>query len=165
MHFLDSWHGLPPRLWLANFCAGILPPFVGNMLRTWALRKLGLQMGRTSLIWGNPTFLGGADALQRLKIGEECGFNIGCLFDLTDQITIGNDVSVGHDVLFLTSSKDDIAPIVVGDGAWIGARCTILPGVTIGTGSVIGANMVIEKDVPPQTLLMGAQKISLARWR
>ena len=68
-------------------------------------------------------------------------------------------------MLFLTQDLSKTAPIVVGDGAWIGARCTILPGVTIGAGAVIGANMVIESDVPPHTLLMGKQKISLAKWR
>jgi acetyltransferase-like isoleucine patch superfamily enzyme len=57
------------------------------------------------------------------------------------------------------------APVVIEDGAWIGARCTIMPGVTIGAGAVVGATMVISKDVPPNTLLLGPQKISLAKWR
>lgn len=162
---LNSSYGLSTRLRLANFVAGLLPHFVANRLRMWWLRRVGLQIGRSSIIWGSPTFLGDHQAHQKLKIGEHCGINIGCVFDIAETITIGNDVGVGHNVLFLSSTPPHAGPIVVEDGAWIGARCTILPGVTIGAGSVIGANMVIEKDVPPQTLLMGAQKISLARWR
>ncbi|MCX6368456.1 MAG: acyltransferase [Armatimonadetes bacterium] len=162
---LHSWQGTAPRLRLASALAALLPPFVANRLRTWLLRGLGIRLGRTSIIWGTPTFLGDTQAHTRLWIGEESGFNVGCLFDLAERITIGNHVGVGHDVLFLTQDLSKTAPIVVGDGAWIGARCTILPGVTIGAGAVIGANMVIESDVPPHTLLMGKQKISLAKWR
>ena len=58
-----------------------------------------------------------------------------------------------------------VAPVVIEDGVWVGARCVIMPGVTIGAGSVIGAMAVVEKDVPPNTLIMGTQMISLARWR
>jgi maltose O-acetyltransferase len=111
-----------------------------------------------------------------LSIGEECGFNVGCVFDLSAPISIGNHVGVGHDVLFVTKThapgpgnrragREVCAPIIIEDGAWIGARCVILPGVTIGTGAVIAANMIIEQDVPAQQLQLGAQKLSLARWR
>jgi acetyltransferase-like isoleucine patch superfamily enzyme len=37
--------------------------------------------------------------------------------------------------------------------------------VTVGAGSVIGANVVVRDDVPPNTLLMGSRKLSLAKWR
>jgi maltose O-acetyltransferase len=85
-------------------------------------------------------------------------------------------VSVGHDVMFLTRSYEPgsahqragamkAAPILVKKGAWLGARCTVLPGVTIGEGAVIGASVVVDKDVPAQTLVMGQQRISLAKWR
>jgi maltose O-acetyltransferase len=94
---------------------------------------------------------------------------------LEDHVTIGAHVSVGHDVLFLTKTHaraggrpagaSCCAPVVVGDGAWIGARATLLPGVTIGAGSVVAASTVVEQDVPDNTLLTGGQRISLARWR
>jgi acetyltransferase-like isoleucine patch superfamily enzyme len=57
------------------------------------------------------------------------------------------------------------APIVIDDGVWLAARCTIMPGVTIGAGAVIGASVVVSVDVPPNTLVMGAQKVSIAKWR
>jgi maltose O-acetyltransferase len=56
-------------------------------------------------------------------------------------------------------------PIRVGTGAWIGTRCTILPGVTIGASSVIAAQTVVKEDVPPNILLTGTRRISIAKWR
>ena len=46
-------------------------------------------------------------------------------------------------------------PIVVGPGAWIGARAVVLPGVTIGENAVVGASSVVTKDVPPNTVVVG----------
>lgn len=48
-----------------------------------------------------------------------------------------------------------MAPIVIEAGVWIGAAATILPGVTVGHDSVVGAGAVIAKDVPPLTVVTG----------
>ena len=127
-------------------------------------------------MYAMPRITGGGPIHQRLKIGQHCLFNVGCLLDLADSITIGDRVGVGHEVLFLTASheigpkeqragKFTTAPITIGDGVWIGARCVILPGVTVGAGSVISVGSIVDRDVPPQTLIKGTQKVSLARWR
>jgi acetyltransferase-like isoleucine patch superfamily enzyme len=47
------------------------------------------------------------------------------------------------------------APVVIEDGAWIGAGSIILPGVTIGEGAVVGAGSVVTKDVPPMAVAVG----------
>jgi acetyltransferase-like isoleucine patch superfamily enzyme len=160
---------------IASAIAGILPPFVGNRLRSYILKMAGLRIGRGSIFCGRPTIIGDA-ITTNLTIGEECGFNVGCLIDVGAPITIGNRVGIGHHVMIISrtfavgpsvrrAGEAHYAPIVIEDGAWIGARCTIMPGVTIGAGAVVGATMVISKDVPPNTLLLGPQKISLAKWR
>ena len=47
-------------------------------------------------------------------------------------------------------------PVTIDDGAWIGARSTILPGITIGAGAIISAGAVVNKDVPPNTVVAGS---------
>jgi len=45
--------------------------------------------------------------------------------------------------------------VVVGDYVWIGARATILPGVTIGRGAVVAAGALVSRDVPPYAVVGG----------
>ena len=45
--------------------------------------------------------------------------------------------------------------VIIEDDVWIGSRVTILPGVTIGEGSVIGASAVVAKSVPPYSVVVG----------
>lgn len=46
-------------------------------------------------------------------------------------------------------------PVRIGNDVWLGSRCTIMSGVTIGDGAVIGAHAVVTKDVPPYTITAG----------
>lgn len=46
-------------------------------------------------------------------------------------------------------------PISIGNNVWIGANCTILPGVTIGNNAVIGAGSVVTKDIPESVVAVG----------
>lgn len=147
----------------------MFPPFTLNRTRVLALKACGVHTGQATLFWGLPQLLGRGRIASRLQIGAYCGFNDGCVFDLNAPITIGNHVSVGHEVRFVTTvRKEDIetaAPITVGDGVWLGTRCTLMGGVTVGAGSVIGAGVTVAADVPPNTLMTGAKPISLAKWR
>lgn len=153
-----------------------VPPWVAGRIRTYAMRAAGLRIGRASIFWGMPTLAGSGAFERRLSVGTDCGFNAGSFFDLEESITIGDHVAVGHDVMFLTTtSRRALAagsagaprrgPIVIGNGVWLGARAMVLPGVTIGKSSVIGAGVVVTEDVPENTLLTGATKLSIARWR
>ena len=158
------------RLYGVRLAFGWVPAFVGGRLRTTALRAAGVRVGKRTAFWDLPTLLGSGRVHEQLTIGSLCGFNKGTVFDLSAPITIGNRVDCGHDVMFLTSRTRgaeplppgehlEPKPVVVGDGVWVGARATILPGVTIGAG------VVVAKDVPENTLLTGVAPISLARWR
>lgn len=160
------WH---LRLTLIHALLDIFPPVTLSRTRVLALKACGVRMGYPTFFWGLPTLIGPGPITSRLKIGSHCGFNYGCVFDLTAPITVADHVSVGHEVQFLTAmrqeSGESAAPITISDGVWIGARCKILAGVTIGAGCVIGAGMTVTADVPANTLMTGGKPISLAKWR
>lgn len=127
-------------------------------------------------MWDVPTIVGTGDVRQKLSIGDGCSFNVGCIFLLEAPVTIEDEVSCGHDVMFLSQvvdpnhgNRDRCDPlsggIVVGAGSWLGARSVIMPGVSVGAGAVVGAGTIVSRNVPPNTLVSGHQTISLARWR
>lgn len=81
-------------------------------------------------------------------------------------ITIGHHCFIGPNCGIYTAIHPVLAeerntglekalPIVVGDNCWIGADVTILPGVTIGSGSVIGAKSVVTRDIPDHVIAVG----------
>lgn len=131
-------------------------------LRSRAFRVLGHDVHTSALI--NPNvFLG---ARTGLRIGAKTFVNYGCFFDLAAPTHIGDRCDIGYEVMFVTAShevgpgerragKHNPQPIRVGDGVWIGARATILPGVTIGDGCVIAAGAVVTKDCAPHGLYGG----------
>jgi maltose O-acetyltransferase len=163
-------------LTLVELALSNLPPFVGSRAIVTGLRLAGARVASSVGFWGMPTLVGPGDVASRLEIGELCGLNFGAYFELDAPITLADHVAVGHEVLFLTRVRDakhsacrgqmtGAKPIRVEAGAWIASRCTIMPGVTIGAGSVVGANVVVRQDIPPNTLVAGARKISIAKWR
>ena len=152
------------------------PPFVGARAIALALRLAGAKVPASTIFWGMPKLVGPGDYASRLHIGELCGLNFGCYFELDASITLADHVAVGHEVMFLTRTRDPknperrgavsgAAPIVIESGSWLGSRSVILPGVTVGAGSVVGANVVVKESLPPNTLLAGTRKISIAKWR
>lgn len=84
-------------------------------------------------------------AFRGISIGEGTLIGAGCLICDSDmhEVPLGSD----HPV--------KAAPIHIGDHVFIGANCTILKGVTIGDGAVIGANSLVNRDIPPHSLAAG----------
>ncbi|EDK44517.1 hypothetical protein PVL30_003543 [Lodderomyces elongisporus] len=81
-------------------------------------------------------------------------------------VKIGNNVMCGTGVSLLTPSHpidptlrhsylENALPITIGDNCWLGSNCTVLGGVTIGEGSVIAAGAVVNRDIPPNSLVVG----------
>jgi maltose O-acetyltransferase len=162
----DELGPIQPRLLLAHLIAGLIPAYVGGRVRTRILRAIGLQIGKSTLIMGAPRIHGAGDIRSQLTIGERGMINIGCFFDLNQPIWIGDNVSLGHEVMILTTSHQigraghragmlQSAPVRIEDGVWIGARSVVLPGVTIGAGGVVAAGAIVTRDVPPNTLVGG----------
>lgn len=57
-----------------------------------------------------------------------------------------------------------ISPILIREGCWIGQNAVILPGVTIGEYSIIGANSVVNKSIPPRSIAVGSPARVIKRW-
>lgn len=81
-------------------------------------------------------------------------------------ISFGENVLIGPNVTFTTGThpidaemrwneEEYAEPITVGNNCWFGANVTVLPGVTIGDGCVIGAGSIVNKDIPPHSVVVG----------
>lgn len=99
----------------------------------------------------------------RLVIGQGAA-NVGLTIMCAKEITIGNGVRIGRNVsirdwngphVIINDHYQNHAPVHIGDHVWLCTGCTIMPGVTIGEGSVVAANATVTKDVPPKCLVGG----------
>ena len=162
----EETSGLHFRLILARLILAPLPSFVGSRFRAWILRLAGFRIGPGTQLFNVPFFAGSGNIYQRLIIGENCLVSVGCYFDLAEKITIGDRVGISPRCMLMTAKHDFHNPdnrvgnllggkIHVGNGAWLGTACIILPGITIGEGAVIGAGAVVTKDVPANTVVAG----------
>ena len=98
------------------------------------------------------------------RIGKNVYINHLCSMLDMGTITIGDNVLIGPKVNILSEEHPVnpaerkslmVKPVVIKNGAWIGAGATILPGVTIGENSVVAAGAVVNKDVPDNTIVGG----------
>ena len=82
------------------------------------------------------------------------------------KVTFGDNVFIAPNVVFSTAGHAidaeqrakglEIAlPITVGDNVWIGANVSVLPGVSIGSNTIIGAGSVVNKDIPEGVIAAG----------
>lgn len=106
----------------------------------------------------------GADiiAFEGGKISIGASFiNSNCKLRCADSIIIKDDCVISHDFTAMDfdghtlNGADDRTGIVIGNHVWIGTRVTVLKGVTIGDGAVIAAGSIVNKNVPPHTLVGG----------
>jgi len=105
----------------------------------------------------------------RIVIGDNVGMS-GSTIYAVKSVTIGNNVLIGPGCIISDTDGHPIdaierrnnipeaivsTPIVICDNVFIGARCLILKGVTIGEGAVVSAGSVVIKDIPPYTIYGG----------
>lgn len=123
-------------------------------------RILEIQMGKNVTIYYGTEFR----APWKISIGQGSIIGDQCILDGRNGIEIGRNVNFSTGVWIWTMQHDydaadfrlsDKGCVRIGDRAWLGPRCVILPGVTIGAGAVIAAGAVVTKDVSPYTLVGG----------
>ena len=129
------------------------------------LRCFGVEVGEGTRIAGNVRFYGRGG----IRIGNNCWIGIGTVFIVNQSapISIGNCCDIAPEVLFHTGTHsigsstrragDGFSrEIVVGDGCWIGTRSTLLAGVCIPIGCVVGAGaVVLPRHYSENSLLAG----------
>lgn len=132
-----------------------------------------IYIGDNVTIGGNATFIVSykTNPDPTISIGNDVTIGYATFFSCADSIRIGNKVLIAsgcsiydnnnHPVDPAARAKNepvgpkDIAPVVIEDGSWIGARSTILKGVTVGRGAVVATGSVVTKDVPAMTVVAG----------
>lgn len=113
----------------------------------------------------SPTLIGD---YKNLFLHDNAEINSGCFIVAKDRIEIGRNSTIAYGVTILTSANPNgpknklskiypqmTAPVFIGDDTWIGANSILLPGVKIGSYSVVAAGSVVVKDVPSGVLVAG----------
>lgn len=126
--------------------------------QTW-LRLFGATIGtRTSIMMQTRVF-----GLKQLKIGNNCSIGFRCLLDARGGLTIDDDVVLASDVQTIAghhvTNSDDfgryLSPIHIAHHVWVASRSTVLQGVDIGPGAVVGACSMVRDDVAPMAIVVG----------
>jgi maltose O-acetyltransferase len=103
---------------------------------------------------------------SQLRVGERTFVNFGLVALDVAPITIGDDVQIGPNVQLLTPTHpldpesrraklEAARPIVLGDNVWLGGGVIVLPGVSIGDSTVVGAGAVVTRDLPAGVVAVG----------
>lgn len=98
-------------------------------------------------------------AAQSIEIGADVLLSWGVTIVDHQSHALNFADRAGDVTAWLTGAKDwskvEIAPVRIGDKVWVGFGASILPGVTIGEGAVVGAASVVTRDVEPWTVVAG----------
>lgn len=144
---------------------------ISNYAEIDALSIKGVSLGDNVKI-GDYTIIRCTGSLKKIgqgfKMGNNCGTGDFCFFGAAGGIDIGNNVIMGQNVRFHSENhnfdRTDIPikeqgvtniGIIVGDDCWIGSGVVFLDGVKVGNGCVIGANTLVNKDIPEYSIAVG----------
>ncbi len=145
-------------------CAGYVPL---HHYRRFIYRLFGVQIGRGSTIHMFASFYNPFN----IKIGIDTIIGEWSVLDGRAPLVIGNHVDIASNVMIYNAEHDihskdftkaRMEKVIIEDYVFIGPRAIILPGVTIGRGSVVAAGAVVTRSVPPLTIVGGvpAKEIS-----
>ena len=144
------------RKYFAHPNALVESPHIGDRTRVWAFAHVlpGARIGADCNICD------GVFVENDVVVGDRV--TVKCGVQLWDGITLEDDVFVGPNATFTNDPfprsrhyPERFPRTVVRRGASIGANATLLPGLTIGEGAMIGAGAVVTKDVPPRAVVVG----------
>lgn len=134
-----------------------------NVLKKVILKKIFKRIGNNVNIRPYIKFASG----KNISLGNNSSIGERSFLQDVAEIEIGNDVLIGDQCMILTlnhafkkdklirTQESEYKKVVIGNDVWLGARSTILPGVVIGNGAIVGAGAVVTKSVPPYAIVGG----------
>lgn len=138
---------------------------IGFLLRYVFVKSLAHYVGKNVAIFPNVYF----ENIENLSIGDNVSIHQMCYIDAEGGISIGNNVSIAHRSTVLSSNHSYnnisqpikyqpmvLAETVIRDNVWIGCSCTILAGVVIESGCVIGANSTVTRAIAHNCVAVGS---------
>jgi len=164
---------------LVNLACGLLPDDSSAPIRVRLYRLTGLNVARNAFIMSNLRLVSGVEGFyDKLSIGTGVVTGSRITINVDAPVTIGQNVSLGPEVIIYTGThplgpgsqrrlNEIVAkPVTIENGCWIGLAAIILPGVTIGHGSVVAAGAVVTQDVPADSYVEGnpAQVVRKLPW-
>ncbi len=153
------------KLYICNHVVSKIPSHTFRL--TFYRTIMNFSIGKDCYIFMNCRF----DMSSGLYLKNNVAISPRCRLDTRGTITIGENVGIAEDVIILTADHNIKSSnfdgqnkgVTIGDYAWIGTRAMILPGVSLGRGSVIAAGAVVTKSVPEYEIWGGvpARKIGI----
>lgn len=147
-----------------QFIFNLIPGNFGLIVRGFAYKNLLFQTKNFPYVQQNNIFVHS----RKIKIGKNLLISPFCYINGIGKITFGNNVIIGPSVVIssgehviynistpIATNPTTLKEIVIEDDVWIGANVTILPGLRIGKGSVIGANSVVTKNTEAGGVYVG----------
>ena len=130
---------------------------IGNDVKVYTPIELvtnTINYKEVAILIGNGTGIGhntSIRAARKVVIGENCLIAPFVTIIDTNAHPLDPDKRLRRERI----PDDEIRPVEIGDNVWIGERAVIGPGVKIGNGSIVGANALVIKDVPENTVVVG----------
>lgn len=142
-------------------------PFMG--IKTWLLRAFGAKIGCGLVIKNNVI----VKSPWNLIIGDNCWIGENVWIDNLDKVVIGNNVCISQGAMLLTGNHDYTvynmpyrnAPIMIEDGAWIGAQTVVCPGVVVHGNAILTVGSVATKDMENNGIYQGNPAVKIRERR
>ncbi|MGV3765565.1 MAG: WcaF family extracellular polysaccharide biosynthesis acetyltransferase [Chitinophagaceae bacterium] len=130
-----------------------------SKLKVWLLRVFGAEIGT------GVTIKPGVNIKYpwKLKVGDHCWIGENVWIDNLSEVTMAGNVCISQGAMLLTGNHDYtkitfdlmVKPIVLKNGAWVGAKAIVCPGVTMGENAVLTVQSVAVKDLEPSGIYQG----------